>query len=194
MAFNLNEFRNKLVNGGARPNQFEMQITWPDQIRGVAGVSSAERDFRFFCSIAHIPKDEMGLASVKYFGRTLKYAGDRTFADLPVTVINDEDYKIHKALEAWMNAISGHSVTTSQFAGANAGGSYATDGIVYQLSRNNGGSVLAAYKFIGMFPSSIDEIALDWSTENAIEQYRVTFAYQWWEAVDPNSGVPLGQQ
>ncbi len=80
-------------------------------------------------------------------------------------------------------------MTTSQFNGGIAAGSYATDGIVIQMSRNNGGESLFGYKFIGMFPTTISPIALNWASVCEIESYTVEFAYQWWETVDPNTGV-----
>ncbi len=125
MPFNVQEFRNKLVTGGARPSQFEMQITWPDALRGAAGVSAAEQDFRFLCQISEIPASTINHIAVPYFGRKVNYAGDRTFAPLTVTILNDEDFRVRHGLEAWSKAIADHSTTLSQFAGGNAASSRA---------------------------------------------------------------------
>jgi hypothetical protein len=189
MPFNVQDFRNKLVAGGARPTQFEMQIAWPDAIRGSAGVSGAERDFRFLCELSEIPASTVAHIPVSYFGRKLNFAGDRTYAPLGIRVINDEDFKVRKAMEAWMKAIQDHSTTLSTFNGGIAAGSYVTDGVVTQFGRNNSGEVLASYKFIGMFPVEIGAIALDWSATDTIENFTVQFQYQWWEQV---TGVQIG--
>lgn len=191
MAFNLNDFRNKLVNGGARPSQFEMQITWPDIVRGSASVASAERDFRFLCSVSEIPASTVGNIPVNYFGRKLFFAGDRSFGTLSVTVLNDEDFKIRKAMETWMRAITGHTSTSSQFVGGNISGSYATDGIVTQFSRNAGGAATHAYKFVGMFPTSLAAIPLSWEQADQFETFTIEFHYQWWETIDATSGASL---
>lgn len=191
MAFNLNEFRNKLVNGGARPNQFNMRVTWPQLIP--TGVAAAA-DFPFMCQVSEIPSTQVGAIAVPYFGRKLYYAGDREFESLQVTVINDEDYKIRKALEAWLAAITGHSTTVSQFSGGITSDSYATDAEVQQYSRNNNGNSgvpIHSYKFIGLFPTKVGSIPLDWNTENTIETYTVEFRYQWWEPVDANTGASI---
>lgn len=186
MAFNLNEFRNKLVHGGARPSQFEMQITWPLNIP-LGQLASA--DVRFLCSISQIPGSQVGTIPVPYFGRKLKYAGDRVFEDLTVTIINDEDYKIRHALEDWSRAITGHSTTVSQYNGGIATSaqqalSYATEGVVTQLSRNeNGNGPSHSYRFIGMFPVNIGTIDLNWGANDEIETYTCQFAYQWWEPI-----------
>lgn len=191
MAFNLNDFRNKLVNGGARPSQFEMQIQWPDLLRGNAAVTGAERDFRFLCHVSQIPSESIKDIEVGYFGRKLKYAGDRSYEDITITVYNDEDFKVRKAFEVWTNAVTGRGTTVSSFNGGNASGSYATDGVVIQHSRNSGGSPVTGYKFIGMYPNKLGEIKLDWDADSQIESFDVTFAYQWWEPVDASTGATL---
>jgi len=191
MPFSVQDFRNKLAKGGARPSLFEMQITWPDALRGAVNVSTAERDFRFLCQISEIPASTVGSFQVPYFGRKLNFAGDRKFEALTVTVLNDEDFKVRKALEAWSAAITGHVTVTSRFGGGINAGSYATDGIVYQYGRNNGGEILAAYKFVGMWPESISNIGLDWESTDQLEKFQVGFQYQWWTSVDTVSGSEI---
>ena len=189
MAFNLNDFRNKLVRGGARPTQFEMALTWPDAVRGVVGVSDAERDFRFFCTISQIPGEEVKKLPMKYFGRTLNWVGDRDWEDLTLTVVNDEDFKVRKAIASWMRAMQAYEATTSVFNGSNAAGGYATDGVVTQFSRNEGGSPLHSFKFVGMFPVKLNAIELGWEKVDTMEQFTVNFAYQWVEPIDASTGA-----
>lgn len=191
MAFNLNDFRNKFVHGGARASQFEMQIVWPDAVRGVSGVAGAERDFRFLCHMSEIPANTIREIAVPYFGRKLKYAGEREYGKLSIGVYNDEDFKIRKAMDAWMKAICDYSTTISQFNGGITSGSYVTDGVVVQMSHNSGGSALHAYKFVGMFPTNLSAIALDWSSADEFEKFTIEFDYQWWEAVDASTGATI---
>lgn len=184
MPFNLNEFRNKLQHGGARPSQFEMRVTWPQQIP--LGIAAAA-DFPFLCQASEIPGESVGTIGVKYFGRTLTYAGDRSYSPLTLTIINDEDFKIRKALEAWMNAIQGRSTSTSAFDGGINAGGYATEAEVRQYTRNDngqGGVPTHAYKFIGLFPTELGNIQLSWESENQIETFTCQFQYQWWEPIE----------
>lgn len=166
-----------------------MRITWPQQVP--TGVAAAA-DFPFLCSVSEIPASTIGFVTVPYFGRKLKFAGDREFDALTVTVINDEDYKIRTALEAWMAAITGHSTTVSVFDGGIISGSYVTDATVNQFSRNDngeGGAPTQSYTFIGLFPVALGPIALDWAAENQIETYTCQFQYQWWENTNSTQGA-----
>ena len=82
MAFSISTFRSSGMNqGGARPNLFEVFI---------AG-QALPANFRYLCKIATIPPSTMGVVEVPYFGRMVKVPGNRTFDNLSVTVINDED-------------------------------------------------------------------------------------------------------
>jgi len=52
---------------------------------------------------------------------------------------------------------------------------------VYQYGK--GGSKIKVCKIIGAFPTDITPIDLDWGSNDTIEEFSVTLAYQWWEAV-----------
>ena len=188
MAFNVNDFRNKFTNGGARPTQFEMQILWPTGLAG-AQVAAAQGDFRFLCQVSELPASTVKEIEVPYFGRKLKYAGDRTFGSTTVTILNDENFEIRNSLELWLAAIQGHQTTLSQFNGGNVNGGYATNGTVTQYSRNSGGSAIAGYQFVGMFPTAVSAIALDWSKTDTVEDFTCEFMYQYWLPVNPNTGA-----
>lgn len=176
MPFNLDEFRNTLVGGGARPTLFEMSINWPPSVaqgRIAAALS------RFMVHVATIPASTVGAIEVPYFGRKIYVAGDREFAALNVTLFNDENFAIRRALEEWSDRIQGHRSASSQYQGGNTDGGYTAELELRQYGRR--GEVLRTYSFVGSFPTNIGEISLDWNTTNQIETYTCEFRYQWWE-------------
>lgn len=175
MAFNINEFKSELVGGGARPTLFQCQITNPIN-------NAADIKIPFMVRAAQLPESTVGQYVVPYFGRQVKYAGDRTFAPWTVTVINDEDFAIRNAMEEWMNFINSHD--------SNSRGlpqQYKSNAQITQYSKD--GSPLRTYVFEGMFPTSIDGIAMDWSQTDSIEEFSITFEYDLWK-VEGNTGVP----
>src|SRR5210317_82835 len=101
MAFNINEMRSQLTGGGAKGSLFQVQITNPVQGAGDLKVP-------FMVQASQIPESTLGTIEIPYFGRKIKIAGDRTFAQWSVTVINDEDFLIRNAMEAWSAAINSH--------------------------------------------------------------------------------------
>jgi hypothetical protein len=177
MAFNVNQFRSQMTGDGARPNLFEVTLTFPE----FAG-TGASTPFTFMCKQASIPASSIGSVEVQYFGRTLKFAGNRpSFPDLSVTIINDEDFVIRTAFQKWLNGINSHAANL-QSAPAALGLGYKRDARVTQFAKN--GRALKSYNFIGVFPTELSDIALDWGSNDAIEEYTVNLSYQWWEADD----------
>ena len=177
MAFNVSSFRNSMVFDGARPNLFEVLLTGIPPIGG--GVTS--EDFTFKCKSAQIPGSTLGVVTVPYFGREVKFVGNRTFVDWTINVINDEDFIIRNAFERWMNGINSHSLNVRNPA-AQTPVSYSVDGEVRQYGK--AGDTIKKYKFIGLFPTELAPIELDWGSNDAIEEFTVTLSYQWWESAE----------
>jgi hypothetical protein len=178
MAFNVNQFRTQLQGDGARPNLFEVQLSFPSYVQG-RSVASAKSTF--MVKTAALPGSTVGMVTVPYFGREVKVAGNRTFADWSVTVINDEDFAIRNAMESWFRGIN-ENVTNLRQAVARTSQQYGVDAIVTQFAKT--GQALKRYRFVGMFPTDLSQIDLDWGSNDTIEEYTVNFAYQYWESVD----------
>jgi len=184
----LTEFKSKLIGGGTRPNLFEASInSFPTAISEAWDNSSEAENgiFKFLCKASVLPASNLGSIEIPFRGRTLKVAGDRTFDDWTVTIINDEDFRLRTAFERWSNVMSQLDDAT----GVTNPTSYMTDAFIQQLGRgpevgaatNNGGnsSILRSYKFFDVFPVTVGEIALSYDTTDALEEFDVTFRYQY---------------
>ena len=176
MAFNVTEFRANLIGDGARPNLFQVTMNFP--AFSTDAVNSGQA-LSFLCKTAQLPGSTVGTVPLYYFGRELKFAGNRNFADWTITIINDENFKVRKALESWMNGINSHATNTRNVAAQNSLG-YSVDAKVEQFDK--AGNVIKSYKFVGAFPVDLSPIDLDWGSNDAIEEFTTTLAYQWWES------------
>jgi hypothetical protein len=178
MAFNINEMRSQLAGGGAKGSLFQVQITNP-----VSGAGDLKTPFMVQAS--QIPESTLGTIEVPYFGRKIKLAGDRTFAQWTVTVINDEDFLIRNAMEAWSAAINSHQGNLRGFPNASPL-NYKSQAQVVQYSKT--GEILRTYQFNGIYPQSVASIPVDWNTTDDIERFDVTFDFDWWEVVGGTTG------
>lgn len=176
MAFNVAEFRSQMIGDGARPNLFSVTLTFPTIANNG---NAAGQKVTFMAKAAQLPGSTVGTVPVYYFGRELKFPGNRTFPDWTINIINDEDFTIRNAMESWLNAINSHAGNVRNGAALNGNG-YSVDATVTQYGKS--GDVLKTYKFVGLFPQDVAPIDLDWGSNDSIEEYAVTFAYQWWEA------------
>jgi T4-like virus tail tube protein gp19 len=171
MAFNVNEIRSQLTLGGARGSLF--QVTFSNPANSIADIKVP-----FMVRTAQLPESTLGTIEVPYFGRKIRLAGDRSFSDWTVTVINDEDFLIRNALEEWSQRISGHQSNLRAFGSASPL-LYKSTAEVTQFSKT--GVPIRTYRFNGIFPTSISSIDLNWGDVDSIEEFSVTFQYDWWE-------------
>ena len=177
MAFNVSQFRSNIKFDGARANLFEVSLTFPTSVINAA---TSNQQALFLAKAAQLPGSTIGTVSLNYFGRELKFAGNRTFQDWTITVINDEDFGIRNSLENWMNLINSNT-SNVRAGGLNTPLGYSTNSVVTQYGKDT--SILKRYNFVGIFPVDLSPIDLDWGSNDAIEEYTVTFAYQYWEDV-----------
>jgi len=176
--FNISTFKSRgLTLGGVRPALFEVYLTIPTF---VAADTGSDSKFRFTCRGAQLPAAQLGTVEVPYFGRTIKFAGDRTFADWTVTVMNDEDFLVRSMFEKWSNELNKLQANVRK--AYQSENDYKATMNVIQYSKD--GKVIRGYDIIGAYPSTVDAIDLNWETTNQIETFGVTFSYDYWLPTD----------
>lgn len=197
MAFDIQRFRASLTDDGARASLFDIRLTFP-AIVGTGGTApgsfgSAQQQVTLKAKSSSLPGDTVSSIGVNYFGREIKVAGNRSFTDWSFTVINDEDFVLRNGFERWMSGINSH-VSNLRLSGMLQGdGGYQQDAYITQYGKT--GDVIKEYKLVGCFPTDVSAIDVDWGADN-IEEFAVTFAYQWWESIyttDSSSSTSLIQ-
>jgi len=179
----IDDFKGKLVGGGARPNLFEVELNFPSGL-DIDAAGDVPEKMRFMIKAAELPASNVGDIPVAFRGRILHVAGDRTFDPWTVTIINDVDFGIRRAMERWSNAINNHEFDS----GETNPNTYQSDANVFQLGRKvskDGEAaipVLRRYKFHGIYPTQVSPIPLDYGSTDSIEEFQVQFQVHWWDA------------
>ena len=169
----ISAFKANLATGGVRSNQFRCVLTFP----GVANAGAAGNVAEFLCKATSVPSMDIGDIEIMYRGRPVHFAGERTFSPWSVSLYNDNDFIVRTAFENWVEAISNSGSTT----GAVAPNTYQAQMNVQQLDRND--VVVAEYQLIDAYPTSVGEIQLSWDANNQIQEYNVTFVYNYFNRV-----------
>ena len=187
----ISQFKSQLIGGGARPNLFEVELTTLP-----AGIAWPADNFRYMCKAAQLPASVIANIDIPFRGRIFKVAGDRTIEPWSITIINDEDFRIRKAMEEWVDLIA----KLENNLGATDPSAYMVNAKVFQLgrgstpsSKNNAGdrnAVLREYEFIDIFPTNVSSIDLYYDSSDTIEEFTVDFAVQSFAFVD--AGGPNG--
>jgi hypothetical protein len=177
---NIADFKAQMIGGGARPNQFRVELTFPSYV--TLGVVAGQRA-QFLCKAAQLPASTIETLPVLYRGRPVNFAGERTFQPWTVTIYNDTTFNIRNALEQWQSGIQNYNTTNGRVNPSD----YQVDLQVHQLDRNGG--IIKSYKFVDAMPTNISAIGLDFEQQNAIEQFDVEFTYNFFtSATGASSG------
>jgi hypothetical protein len=166
----VDDFKSKLIGGGARANMFKVTCNFPGYAQGDVELTS------FLVKGAQMPASIISPIMIPFRGRQLQIAGDRTFEPWSITVINDVDFTVRGAFERWMNGINNHNNNT----GLSNPTDYQADMIVEQL--NKAGEVTKKYDIRGTFPTNVSAIELSYDSENQIEEFTVELQVQYWES------------
>jgi hypothetical protein len=181
MAFNINTFRSELKGDGARPTLFEVQIYFPVSLAGVFPTAQTAVQAK----ASSLPGSTLGIIEVPYFGRKIKVAGDRTFDDWTMTLINDEDFNIRNAFEFWHNAMDQYTTGSERkrVNGANENPySYVSNVYVKQFGKQ--GNVIKVYELVNAFPNQISQIDVSWENNDQIEEFDVTWSYDYFKVLE----------
>ena len=141
------------------------------------GMSTPLTDIEYLCRATSLPGLTITPIERQYLGRTVKIPGDITFAELAITLVNDTSYKLRNAFEVWMAGINSHE-ENKRHLGTAFGSETAT--LTLSTLERAAGSVAQSYSFVNAWPTTVDPIELSWDTASDIEEFGVTFAYQYY--------------
>lgn len=156
--------------GGARPNRFRVQITWPTAV-GTPNVQD-----EFVVNAAQLPGYMTGVVQVPYKGRTIPVPGDRTFEDWVCTVMNDLSMSHRNAFERW-NALC--NLSRENIQGVPSYKDLLATIDVSQLGPQD--EVIKTVKMYNAWPNNVMPIDLSYSDNDIISQFQVSMSYSHWE-------------
>ena len=200
---NIIDFKTKL-NGGVRPNLYQVDIDFPDRAIGAIDGSSRKslmEETRFLCRSTSLPTHSQGLIEVPFRGRFLKIPGDRTFEAWTATFYNTSDFNLRAAFEQWVNLGNQVDENIGVVGGLNE---LFRDVYVRQLSKDSEGTsgtgplaydknkVLRVYRLVDAWPTSVGAINVAFDSNDAIEEFDVEFQYQYLDANTPGESVASG--
>ena len=177
-------------NGIAKTNNYKITIP--------------EFNLDFHGKGTQLPSSDLGVIEIPYKGRKLKVPGQRTFAEWTSTILNDENFKIRSVMEKWQNDIvktnfeitstlGNRSASTGGIAPTSTDGLYGTVEI-FQLKEDGTSVVAGGYRLVNCWPSDISAIDLSYDTTDAVEDFTVTWTYDYFEngfTADGDVSIPV---
>lgn len=180
--FKISSFK-EAIGAGSRPNLFNISVTGPLPVAGTTGTEIKLEEFSTLCRSASLPADSMGLIEIPMnAGRRIKLAGDRTFPDFTTTIINSESFTIRSRLELWQNSIVKTNFDLTKIGIRKVSGTSAlTNGTMIISQLNGEGDVVPQGRvtLYNCWPSDISSIDLSYDTTDTIEEFTVTWTYDY---------------
>lgn len=143
---------------GARPNLFRVEIPFLGD------------KLTFMAKGAQLPARTISKLPVNFMDNIFYIAGDTSYQDWTITVINDTDFAVKFAVENWMNIIKANGQTVGA-----RGWNYLSEAYVTQL--NAMGGDLITYKMFNVFPTDMAAIELSWDSKSTVEEIAITFSF-----------------
>ena len=176
--FNVSKLKTALAKGGARPSLFQFEVT------GAPLTSPSDlTNIKYYCQVSALPPLTVTPIEKMYFGRTVKIPGDIVFGDLTTTIYQTEKGDERFNIESWMDKINSHVYNKSSLESAtgNFMGKYSSTGTLKQYNKAGDTAPLSTVDFVDMWPQTVAEIALSYDTASDLEQFDVTWAYNYYK-------------
>jgi hypothetical protein len=170
------------IGAGVRPNLFRVSSAGgfvSAEVTASTATAINTGNFSILCKSAALPGSTVGVIEVPMgAGRRYKIAGDRTFAEWTTTVINDGNFAVRRSLENYQKLFFATNYDEGTVGNRNTTRSTIT---VKQLGAD-GTTPIRTYKLINCFISDISAIDLSFDSTDAIEEFTVTWVYDYFEA------------
>jgi hypothetical protein len=166
-----------LVKGiglGARPNLFRISFTSADL---TAANFNSDSNFSFLCKAGQVPASSIGIIDVPLLGgRRYKIGGDRSFADWTVTVMVDGAMNVRKNIEDYQALF-----VSNDYSGTLVGDRSGTELTTVTVEHLGADDTTATrtYSLINCWPSDISTIDLSYDTTDSLEEFTVTWSYDY---------------
>jgi hypothetical protein len=156
------------------------------------------RLFTYRAENIKLPGATLDMISKRVYGLGVekKFADDIRFADNSITFLESGGNAIYKFFYAWMNTIIDFTGATSQFTYAGQPSyrveykdNIITDIYIYVLDAS--GFLISTVVLREAFPSSVNEIILDWSARSELMKVVVNFTYSSWYIQNLNVPIPF---
>jgi len=196
MAFDIASFSSHIgATGTLRNNRFYVSMVPPKSLPFSITLS---RLFSYRAESIHLPGAILDMIGNRVYGLGVekKFADDIRFTDNTITFLEDGGNSIYKFFYAWMNTIIDFTGSTSQLTYAGQPSyrveykdNIITDIYIYVLDAS--GFLISTVVLREAFPSSVNDINLDWNAKSDLMKVVVNFTYSSWYIQNLNVPIPF---
>jgi len=183
MPGSINDFRASFVTELARPNRFDVLIPVTDALKNKLndlGIQSDRLSLR--CESTQLPSRSFSTIEQKFGSNPVeKYPYETLYNDVEMTFIVSGNMNERKFFDSWMDIISPTNNYNFEY---KQNYSVPIDVIQYDLTNEPSYTIT----LFDAYPISVNQLDLDWSSDN-YHKLTVVFAYTYWKEIVPTVTV-----
>jgi hypothetical protein len=176
---------------GVRQNRFLVKVKWPVDGDGKQIVTASEdpTETSILIKAADIPESSIGVITVPWMGRAIKFSGERTYVDWSIQIYesNNRITDLRKNFEIWMEAMDNRN----------------THNISYNITANwevwyndvtntttNPDGFTRGIRLMNCFPINIGTLQMDYDLADSFSVFPVTLGFDYWVPLGDLGGSP----
>jgi hypothetical protein len=176
---------------GVRQNRFLVKVKWPVDGDGKQIVTASEDPIEtsILIKAADIPESSIGVITVPWMGRAIKFSGERTYVDWSIQIYesNNRIADLRRNFEIWMEAMDNRN----------------THNISYNITANwevwyndvtntttNPDGFTRGIRLMNCFPINIGTLQMDYDLADSFSVFPVTLGFDYWVPLGDLGGSP----
>ena len=177
---------------GVRQNRFLVKAIWPVNERGGKIVEGEDNvaNTSLLIKAADIPESSIGVITVPWMGRAIKFSGERTYVDWSIQIYesNNSVADLRRNFEIWMEAMDSRN----------------THNISYNITANwevwyndvtntttNPTGFTRGIRLMNCFPINVGTLQMDYDLADSFSVFPVTLGFDYWVPLGELAGMPL---
>ena len=157
----------------AKPSRFKVTFV-PNAVASKLNKIIDAETLSFRCEAAVLPGRTLQTADLRIYGPTEKFPYQSSFEDVSFTFIVTDSMAEKLFFNTWMDIINPQNTWNFEYKK-----NYVMDIKIDQY--DNMDNVVHTVRLIDAFPTAVNQLDLNWSSQNDYHKLTVTFAYTYWE-------------
>ena len=180
---------------GVRSNRFMVIPDWP----GAVTTRPQQEVTEIYVKAADIPEASIGVITVPWMGRAIKFSGERTYVDWAIQIYesNAPANDLRKAFEEWMELMDSRKEHKISYDVATSWQVWYSD--ITPNQKTSTPSFARGIELVNCFPVNVGTLSMDYAVADAFSVFPVTLAFDYWRplgdlSTDGYNGPGQGSQ
>jgi hypothetical protein len=185
---------------GVRQNRFLVKVKWPTLGTGgansgggtnIVGGSENPSETSILIKAADIPESSIGVITVPWMGRAIKFSGERTYVDWSIQIYesNNSIADLRRNFEIWMEAMDNRNTHNISY-NVTADWEVWYNDVKQNDTVTNPAGFTRGIRLKNCFPVNIGTLQMDYDLADSFSVFPVTLGFDYWVPLEDLVGSP----